>query len=290
MLPVGRALTRPALADPEVISATLEKRNKKVAQYWNEQENDARRYWYPLTPEGEDEQYVFSVTTALGMINKPGIPQWYADAVAARVTANPDGLFTRTESEGFNWLRYAGKNVLKDLGEVGDRIHKYAESDLDWSVPAPDVVDERDAQLREQWHAFRDWHEVEPLHLEVTAWNHTHGYAGTLDGLLYIDGVLTLADIKSARNTWSEHKEQLAALGNCEELLKQVGPHEWERLDMPPFEQYALIRLRPNDLDVPAYWELLVFSKEEINDYFGTFLGALQVKKGRELTKKYESK
>lgn len=154
------------------------------------------------------------------------------------------------------------------------------------------MVDQRDVQLRQQWHAFRDWHNVEPIHLEVTAWNHTHGYAGTLDGLGYIDGVLTLWDLKSARNTWSEHKEQLAALGNCEELLKQVGEFEWERLEMPPFEQYALIRLRPDDYNgsgefVPAFWELLVFSKEEINDYFDTFLGALQVKKGRELTKKY---
>lgn len=283
-------MTRPSLANPEVIRQAREKQGRKHKLHWSDKDHDARQYWYPLTPADEDDELVYSVTTALKMINKPALPQWYSDAVAARVTANPDGLFTRTQEEGFRWLRFAGSSVLKDLGEVGDRIHKYAESDLDWSVPAPDVVDERDAQLREQWHAFRSWHEVEPLHLEVTAWNHTHGYAGTLDGLLYIDGVLTLADIKSSRNTWSEHKEQLAALGNCEELLKQVGPHEWERLNMPPFEQYALIRLRPNDLDVPAYWELLTFPKEEINDYFDTFLGALMVKKGRELTKKYDSK
>lgn len=288
-------MTAPDLANEEVIAAVLEKRGKKVAQYWDERENDARRYWYPLTPEGEDEQYVFSVTTALGMINKKAIVQWAADQVAARATSNPEALFTRTEGEGFNYLRYAHSSVLNDAAQMGTKIHAYHEADLDWTRPFPAVDDERDVELINQWNLFREAHTIEPLHLEVTAWSHKHGYAGTLDGIGYIDGVLTLYDLKSSRNLWPEHKEQLAALGNADELLIQTGEFDWERIDIPDFEQYGIIHLRPGDFNgkgefVSAYWELLVFSKEEINDYFGTFLGALQVKKGRELTKKYDSK
>lgn len=288
-------MTKPSLADEEVVAAVLEKRGKKVAQYWDERENDARRYWYPLTPDGEPEQYVFSVTTALGMINKKALIQWAADQVAARAANNPEALFTRTEGEGFNYLRYAHSSVLNDAAQMGTKIHAYHEADLDWTRPFPTVDDERDVELINQWNLFRQAHNIEPLHLEVTAWSHKHNYAGTLDGIGYIDGVLTLYDLKSSRNLWPEHKEQLAALGNADELLIQVGEHEWVREAIPDFEQYAIIHLRPGDFNgkgdfVPAYWELLVFSKEEINDYFDTFLGALQVKEGRELTKKYDSK
>jgi hypothetical protein len=53
--------------------------------------------------------------------------------------------------------------------------------------------------------------------------NREHGYAGTLDGLWKIDGVPTLVDVKTARNTWPEHFQQLAALGACYSVMEEVA-------------------------------------------------------------------
>lgn len=288
-------MTRPRLADPEVITQAQTKQGRKHRQYWNEKENDARQYWYPLTPEGEPDQVVFSVTTILKEINKPGIPQWYANAVAARAAQNPEALFTRTEGEAYNYLRWAGTHELKAAGERGDKIHSFIEHDLGGTKPDPGFVDEDDLQMQNLWLDLRWNREIDPLHLEVTAWSHKHGYAGTIDGIGYIDGKLTMWDVKSSRNIWDEHKEQLAALGNADELLIEVEPLVWQKLDMPEIEQYAIIRIRPDDVDhkgnfVPGFWEILTFSIEEINEYFPTFLGALQVKMGRENTKKFKKK
>lgn len=285
--------TRPRLADPEVILEAQTKQGRKHRQYWSAKNNDARQYWYPLTPEGEPDQIVFSVTTVLGMIEKGALKQWYADQVAAKIAANPDASFTRTEGEVFNFFRWAGSNALKEAGELGDHLHSYAEADLGGKPQEPYWPDARDQQLQDLWHELRWAHNLEAEHLEVTAWSHKHGYAGTLDGLGWLDGKYTLWDIKTSRNLWEEHKEQLAALGNADELLTEPEPLKWQRVDMPPIEQYAILRVRPDDIDskgnpVPGFWAVHTYPVEEINDYFPTFLGALAVKNGRELTKKYK--
>lgn len=271
------------------------KKGRKHRQYWSDKENDARQYWYPLTPEGEDDQIVFSVTTILKMINKGAIPQWYADQVAAKIAAFPDAPFTRTETETFNFFRWAGSNAMKEAGEVGTKLHTYAENDL-LGEPQPEdwELTERDQQLRDLWHDLRWHHNLEPLYTEVTGWSHTHGYAGTIDFLGYVDGKMTLGDVKTSRNLWPEHKEQLAALGNVDELLIESAPLEWEVHDLPDIEQYAIFHVRPDDVNgkgefVPGYWALHTYPIEEIQDYFPTFLGALAVKKGRELTKQYDN-
>lgn len=286
--------TRPRLADPDVILEAQTKQGRKHRQYWSDKENDARQYWYPLTPEGEPDQVVFSVTTILKMIHK-NVAQWYADQVAAKVAAFPDAAFTRTEGETFNFFRWAGTNALKEAGELGDKLHGYAERDL-LGEPHPDEwVDARDQQLRDLWLDLRWKHNIEPIYTEVTAWSHKHGYAGTLDGLGYLDGKLTLWDVKTSRNLWPEHKEQLAALGNVDELLIEVEPLVWQSVGLPEIEQYAILWLRPDDVGnkgefIPGFSAVHVFPKEEIDEYFSTFLGALAVKNGRENTKKYDKK
>lgn len=288
-------MTKPRLADAEVYRQWTAKKGRKHRQYWSDKENDARQYWYPV-PEGEEDTVVYSVTTILKMIAKNAIPQWYADQVAAKIAAFPDAPFTRTETETFNFFRWAGSNALKEAGELGDKLHSYAERDL-LGEPQPEdwTLTERDQQLRDLWHELRWEHNLEPIFTEVTGWSHTHGYAGTIDGIGYLDGKLTLWDIKTSRNLWDEHKEQLAALGNVDELLLETEPLTWEAHELPEIEQYAILHVRPDDHDgkgvfVPGYWQVLTFPTEEINDYFPTFLGALAVKKGRELTKKYKQK
>jgi hypothetical protein len=288
-------MTRPRLASREVFVEHQTSKGRKHRQYWSDKDNDARQYWFPLTPDGEPDEIVFSVTTILKMINKGAIPQWYADQVAAKIAAFPDASFTRTEGETFNFFRWAGSNALKEAGELGDGLHSYAERDLTGESHPEGWLDARDTQLRGLWHDLRWHHNFEPVYTEVTAWSHTHGYAGTLDGLGYLDGKLTLWDIKTSRNMWPEHKEQLAALGNVDELLIEVEPLKWQREDLPEIEQYAILHLRPDDVDskgqfVPGYWAVHTFPVDEINQYFPTFLGALEVKKGREATKHFDKK
>jgi hypothetical protein len=50
-------------------------------------------YYNPFTQER-----VIGVTTALGVLEKPGIPQWVADNTAAYAIANVDRLMQRSDA------------------------------------------------------------------------------------------------------------------------------------------------------------------------------------------------
>jgi len=289
-------MTQPALADPSVQDEIQKKRaSRKVVQYFDAKANDGRRYMHPHRPDprdGSDFYYVYSVTNALSVLDKPGLRQWAVDQTAAYYAANPEASFTRTEASAFNFGRWAHKYQLDAAAYVGDRIHNYAESTMDWAVEAPDLETEEELQMAERWHELLDEHWVNPIFTEATVWNDVHHYAGTFDLLAELDGTLTLIDNKTSRNLWTEHLAQLIALGNATSLLIPRGPNEWEEVEMPRVDNFAIFHIRPDDFNnkgdfVPSYQEVIKFTREELEPYFELFLSALGVKTASDSVKKH---
>lgn len=258
--------------------------------------------------EKKQPMLVPSVTTITGVTNKPGLQQWIADQTAAYAVTHIDDLLSRTEEVGWGFLRYfwkrepkpgedlrgAHKRVLNDAGNIGTNVHEWIEADLTDDF-LPEVDSDECAQMVEQWLLFKEGHTVEPLLVEVTAVNREHGYAGTLDGVWVIDGVPTLVDVKTSRNTWPEHYQQLAALGACYEVMCEVAEGTegavaygkddvswWVEDVMPPFSEYRILHLRPDDYDsrgnfIPAY--CVLEPVVDVDLHFQGFLGALALKK-----------
>lgn len=263
-------------------------------------------------------QKVVGVTTALGVIDKPALKQWAVDQTAAYAVANIDALLNRTEEQGFGYLRWYWNRmkpkdfddpavdlrdyhngVLNDAAELGTLVHEWIEADLNDAFE-PEFIRDEQAQMIEQYLIWRSEHEIEVYCTEATFFGDDS--AGTADWVGKIDGVWTLVDTKTSRNTWDEQIAQLAALGACDTWMREVPEgtegaykHErtragkkevswWMPTAMPPIQQYAILHVRPDDYNakgqfVPAFCELKIIPQEEIDVGHDMFLGALTVRK-----------
>lgn len=126
----------------------------------------------------------------------------------------------------------------------GDRVHAYAEqlalADLG-SAADPDGARAALAQRGESRFADRldEWWQlygVKPVAAEVTVWNHTVGYAGTLDLVAEIGGRLCILDFKTKGLTRDGRAKplndsvvmQLVAGFRAEEVLVDAAAGSWE--------------------------------------------------------------
>lgn len=250
------------------------------------------------------------VTTITGVTAKPGIVQWAVDQTAAYAVANIDALLTRTEEQGWGMLRWYHKRtpdfelgdlrnyhsgVLNDAAELGTSVHEWIEADMTDSFPPEINTPEMDEMIT-RWLEFKAEHDIEPLLVEATVVSREYGYAGTMDGFWVIDGVPTLLDVKTSRNTWPEHYQQLAALDRAESVMVEVEydhpdsvPYTsagettyWVEKPMPKADQYRILHLRPTDYDNDGNVLHSFCALKEVNNldlHFEGFLGALALKK-----------
>lgn len=200
-------------------------------------------YKNPVTGER-----VVGVTTALGVIDKPGIRQWVADNTAAYAVANIDSLLNRTEDQGYRFLRWYWTRmkpkdfddpevdirdyhvgVLNDAAELGTLVHEWVEADLnEWFEP--DIFRDEHAQMITEYLAWRQRHEVTVLATEATVFGTEYGGTGDIFWVLTClhedpcvePETAMLVDTKTSRNTWDEHIAQLAALGAADTWMKEV--------------------------------------------------------------------
>lgn len=238
------------------------------------------------------------VTTVLKKLDKPAVVQWAVDNTAAYAVANVDGLLNRTQEQGYGFLRWYWKRdpldgdlsdirnysngVLNDAAELGTLLHDWVAAEHD-ELPFPDVSNAPEYfwEMVTEWDLYKSQHTIEPLHTEVTLWNKEYGYAGTADGIWNIDGVTTLVDIKTSRNTWDEHWMQLAALAMCETMLIEVDG-EWVERNVELYEKLALLHIRPSDIDKNGnpmfpFAELKIMPDDEYDVLFNAFSGLLSV-------------
>lgn len=290
----------------------------RLARWWSPKQNDGRSYRYPWEedyPQFCDENgryHAYSVTTCLGMLDKPGLPQWMADQVAAFAVTHPESVLDRSESKGFNYLRWAGRKVTAHAGAVGDHVHAYAESLLNWGVhtPTPESAEE-EQEFRQMDQLFAE-HTFEPMYSETTVWAHPNErhrfpYSGTMDAICRIDGKLCCLDWKTSHYIHEGHLAQVCAIANSDELIRWDGDpndeHEysWEdmrafhtRLPMPQVDYYAIGNVRPdfmesNGVVTPAHHKLYLFPRKELEDagYLDLFYASLEVKQAWQSLKQH---
>ncbi|HIW46849.1 MAG TPA: PD-(D/E)XK nuclease family protein [Candidatus Yaniella excrementigallinarum] len=126
----------------------------------------------------------------------------------------------------------------------GDRVHNYAEQVALRQLGMPHNLSQaRDALAEHNESGFADrfdewWqsYQVKPLAAELTVWNHTVGYAGTLDLVAEIGGRVCLIDYKTrgtdrsgrVKSLNSNVVMQLAAGYKAEESLVDAQAGTWE--------------------------------------------------------------
>lgn len=280
-------------------------------------------------------QTVPGVTTVLGILDKPGVVQWAVNNTAAYAVANVDSLLSRTETQGYGFLRFYynrmkeadfdnpevdiynySSGVLNDLAELGTVTHDWIASNV-LDEFEPDLIRHEQVQMVEKFLDWRQEHVIDPITVEGTVVG--NGYAGTLDHLWEVEclhggkpcigegPIRCLIDAKTSRKTHGVHIAQLAALGAADTLMvetaegdgelftsKKWGKTYWREEAMPGFSEYAILSLRPDDIDtrgnkIPSFVRLKHVSHEHIDAGWEMFQGALQAQYGRKRLKKLEA-
>jgi len=161
----------------------------------------------------------------------------------------------------------------------GDRVHNYAEQVALRSLGMPHTMAEaRETLVQHHEVAFADrfdewWQnfQVKPLAAEITVWNHSVGYAGTLDLVAEIGGRLCLIDFKTRGTDRSGRVKslndnvvmQLAAGYKAEESLVDAEAGTWEpwaygkdaMLLGVAIGETEVVAYQANPQTLPQYWQ-----------------------------------
>lgn len=190
----------------------------------NKRENGKGARWY-TTPNGNEYP---SVTTILSVIGKPALIAWSAKVEREMVTNVSADLYLDTAgTPKMSKMAYlhtlqtrlgkekAHTKELAKAGDIGSQIHSLIEWTLRASLmeepgPSPHICD------KAQWGfmAWEDWKKsvnLKPVYVEQTVFSERYGYAGTMDLLAYVNGVLTVLDWKSGKAIYPEAYLQNAA-------------------------------------------------------------------------------
>lgn len=193
---------------------------------------------------GEQDDRFWSVTTIIkASQGNEGLVYWSADETAKAAVRSARTLAQRIEDEGpfevQRWLREArfrrppGERSASELGTaIHDACEQYALTGV-----RPEVDDE----LRPYLDHFDRWvqkHSPEFLATELTVYSDDYGYAGTLDFIARVHGVVVIGDYKTskkskdsrgkAKKPYPEVALQLAAYRYAEHALP-VKPRRFER-------------------------------------------------------------
>jgi len=188
-----------------------------------------------------------SITTVIGQ-QAHSLDGWFSYMGASSLAADPElpailGSPAKTR-QAISKAAKAAEIYRDAAAERGDRVHTYCEQVALRALGRPHRMQEcRDdlaahgeqafaARFDEWWELYR----VEPLAPEITVWNKTVGYAGTLDLVARINGRICLIDYKTKGTTRDGTVKalddkvvmQLAAGMKAEESLVDPVAGEWE--------------------------------------------------------------
>ncbi|AJT40806.1 PD-(D/E)XK nuclease family protein [Psychromicrobium lacuslunae] len=194
-----------------------------------------------------DTPSVPSITTVIGM-QAMDLSGWAGYMAASKLAAHPGLVEAAGRSEKLRPLvreaANAAENYRNEAAARGDRVHFYAEQVALRALDREHEVERAQAELAEHQEqrfaqAFDAWwqeYRVQPLAPEVTIWNQSVGYAGTLDLVAEISGRLCLIDYKTKgtdRNGELKAVDpkvvmQLVAGMKAEESLLDARAGQWE--------------------------------------------------------------
>lgn len=188
-----------------------------------------------------------SITTVIGQ-QPHGLDGWFGYMGASTLAKDPSlpeilGSPAKVR-QAVNRAAKAAEAYRDEAAQRGDRVHNYCEQVALRALGRPHRMKETRealasngeeafaARFDEWWELFR----VEPLAPEITVWNKTVGYAGTLDLVARINGRTCLIDYKTKGTTRDGQVKplddkvvmQLVAGMKAEESLVDAVAGEWE--------------------------------------------------------------
>lgn len=158
----------------------------------------------------DDDMRLWSVTTLIGVLDKPGLVYWSASMTAQAAIREQNAWLSRLEHEGedsaIDYL--TGARFRKPPGQtrsttdLGTAVHAAIEEYTLTGVRP--VVDEELAPYLEQFDKWANQFQPEYIATEVTVLHPDYGYAGTSDGFMVIQGSRAIADYKTSAKSFDK--------------------------------------------------------------------------------------
>ena len=236
-------------------------------------DDELRWYTHPI-----GGQTYPSVTTVLKVVAKQALVPWAAKVTAEYAVENVKTWVSLEPQAAVDLIKKEGRRPAQVAADIGTAVHAAAELyaihgeppnvDLVIDTLPEDVKRSVDADtirpFIEQYGDFLDTWRPRFLHTEATIYNHTFGYAGSLDALAELPGLGVLViDTKTGKGVYSEAALQQAAYSHGEEIV--TGP-PWATEPMPEVAGAAVLHLRPES------WKLVELDSSE--DTFHAFVCA----------------
>lgn len=232
--------------------------------------------FYPI----DGESFV-SVTTALQAVNKPALVQWAAkEERTMTIHASADlyedihgtpkmsrATYITTLDTRIGKLR-ANQKLLAKASEIGTQVHAVIEWNIRRSLgqmvgPGPELSD----KAAWAFATYEEWAQsvnLKPILIEQVVYSRKHRYAGTMDLLAEVSGVLTLVDFKTGKAVYGEAMLQNVAY---QMALAEMGHQRAEaglilrlpKIETDPNFEAVVVpsvdTLFPVFLNVKAVWE-----------------------------------
>lgn len=225
----------------------------------------------------EDCGQLPSVTTILSVIGKPALMAWaakveremvtkvsvdlYLDVAGTPPMSRPAFLMTLESRLG---KERAHSKELAKAGEIGTQVHELIEwtmkGELMYEVgPSPRITDAA------QWAfmAWEDWRKavkLKPVVVEQVVYSRKYGYAGTLDLLAEVEGVLTVIDWKTGKAVYGEAHLQNAAYRQAIREMGHGDPKQGLIVRLPKVEtdpNFEVVAAKPENLMFPKFLDTM---------------------------------
>lgn len=224
----------------------------------------ARWYRDPLT----GNEFI-GVTSITGLTPKPWLAPWQAKLTAEFAVENIGSIVQMTldaqkaanvekaNQAVIDHVKGAPRRYTTAAADTGSEVHSLCEAIAKGEDPGrihPDLQGYIDGFNR-----FLDEYQPEFLWAEQTVFSEEHGYAGTADALMKIDGQLILGDYKAGRQVYPEASLQCALYSHAQFSLDLIDPEPSlttiseptiRRVPLPKIEGAMVIHLRPDSTKV----------------------------------------
>ena len=190
-----------------------------------------------------------SVTTALGIIEKPALNYWRAKGTA-RAILETDGYLPEewSEDDRIRWALQAIDAYRDEAAELGSSVHLLADIEgMPLGARESDSktfeVGEREKPYLEAYRRFLERYSASSIvSSEHAVWS-ANGYAGTYDLIMRIAGELWLIDIKTSKGIYEETALQLAGYRWADSIILPGDPRSYP---MPEIQHAGVLHLRPD--------------------------------------------
>ena len=238
-----------------------------------------------------DGEFLRRVTTLCSGIPKPWLGGWTGKMVAEFALDHADEISKLDRTDALRLLKGAPFSKRDDAGDRGTAVHNAIEAHIK-NDPLPDGMNEDELSCANAAKTFLEARGSKLLGAELTVFNTTHGYAGTLDLWDSLDGVPWILDWKTSKTIYNEHAVQQTAYQNSEfaivnkTVVEKSKGEEWVGKVIPwgreMAEQLGIVHVEPTGctlypiLDPDKLWTI--------------FRAAAHIKKWQLDTDSYRSK